>query len=70
MDCAEIVRDAAVAENTPMVIVRNAQARVTHEAAICSASKKELEKLMARGLGEDTAVDVIIRGMLGGAGKL
>ena len=66
MDCAEIVRDAAVAENAPTVIVRNAQARVTHEAAIGSVSKKELETLMARGLDEDTAVDVIIRGMLGG----
>jgi hypothetical protein len=66
MDCAEIVRDAAVAENTPRVVVRNDQARVTHEAAIGTVNKKELETLMARGLDEDAAVDVIIRGMLGG----
>jgi hypothetical protein len=37
---------------------------VTHEAAIGSVDKKELETLMARGLDEEQAVDVIIRGML------
>jgi Fe-S cluster assembly scaffold protein SufB len=44
--------------------VRDDQARVTHEAAIGSVSKKELETLMARGLDEEEAVDIIIRGML------
>jgi Fe-S cluster assembly scaffold protein SufB len=65
MDCTEIVRGNAVAQNVPVVVVRNDQARVTHEAAIGSVSKKELETLMARGLDEDEAVDIIIRGMLG-----
>ena len=65
MDCTEIVRGDAVARNVPVVIVRDDQARVTHEAAIGSVSKKELETLMARGLDEDAAVDIIIRGMLG-----
>jgi Fe-S cluster assembly scaffold protein SufB len=65
MDCTEIVRGNAVAQNVPIVIVRNDQARVTHEAAIGSVGKKELETLMARGLDEDEAVDIIIRGMLG-----
>jgi len=64
MDCTEIVRGQAVARNTPIVIVRNDQARVTHEAAIGSVSRKELETLMARGLSEDDAVDIIIRGIL------
>ena len=64
MDCTEIVRGAAVARNTPAVVVRDDQARVTHEAAIGSVSKKELETLMARGLTEEDAVDIIIRGML------
>ncbi|MBC7228596.1 MAG: SufD family Fe-S cluster assembly protein [Thermoflexales bacterium] len=64
MDCTEIVRGEAVARNTPIVIVRNDQARVTHEAAIGSVSRKELETLMARGLSEEEAVDIIIRGML------
>jgi len=64
VDCVEIVRDGAVAKAIPVVRVRDDRARVTHEAAIGSVAKKELETLMARGLDEDTAVDVIIRGML------
>jgi len=64
MDCTEIVRDQAEAKNMPLVVVRDDRARVTHEAAIGTVSRKELETLMARGLDEETAVDVIIRGML------
>jgi Fe-S cluster assembly scaffold protein SufB len=64
MDCTEIVRGEAVARNVPVVVVRDDRARVTHEAAIGSVSRKELETLMARGLDEEDAVDIIIRGML------
>ena len=64
MDCTEIVRDQAVAKNMPLVIVRDDRAQVTHEAAIGTVNRKELEALMARGLSEDEAVDLIIRGML------
>lgn len=66
MDCTEIVRDQATAENIPQVVVRNDQAQVTHEAAIGTVNRKELETLLARGLDEDAAVDAIIRGMLAG----
>jgi hypothetical protein len=65
MDCTEIVRGEAVARNIPIVVVRDDRARVTHEAAIGSVSRRELETLMARGLDEEDAVDIIIRGMLG-----
>jgi Fe-S cluster assembly scaffold protein SufB len=44
--------------------VRDDRARVTHEAAIGSVGRQELETLMARGLDEEEAVDIIIRGML------
>ena len=64
MDCTEIVRGDAIARNMPVVLVRNDRAQVTHEASIGAVNHKELETLMARGLDEDTAVDVIIRGML------
>ncbi len=64
MDCTEIVRDQALAKNMPLVVVRDDRAHVTHEAAIGSVNRKELETLMARGLDEETAVDVIVRGML------
>ncbi len=64
MDCTEIVRDTAWASNNPQVVVRNSQAQVTHEAAIGTVNRKELESVMARGLDEDEAVDLIIRGMI------
>jgi Fe-S cluster assembly scaffold protein SufB len=64
MDCTEIVRGQAEARNTPLVIVRDDQAQVTHEAAIGTVNRKELESLLARGLDEDEAVDLIIRGMI------
>ncbi|MFW6135814.1 MAG: SufD family Fe-S cluster assembly protein [Chloroflexota bacterium] len=66
MDCTEIVRGSAEARNVPVVVVRDDRARVTHEAAIGSVGRTELETLMARGLTEEEAVDVIIRGMLRG----
>ena len=64
MDCTEVVRDHGTASNLPHVVVRNDRAHVTHEAAIGSVNRRELETLMARGLDEDAAVDVIVRGML------
>ena len=41
------------------------QAHVTHEAAIGSVdSRQQLQTLMARGLSEEEAVDLIIQGLL------
>jgi len=65
VDCVEIVRDQATASAVPIVRVTDDRAQVTHEAAIGTVDKKELETLMSRGLDEDQAVDVIVRGMLG-----
>jgi uncharacterized protein len=64
MDCAEIIRDRATATNTPVVVVQHEGAQVTHEAAIGRVDQRQLETLMARGLDEDEATDVIIRGLL------
>jgi Fe-S cluster assembly scaffold protein SufB len=44
--------------------VNDDRAKLTHEAAIGSVDKKQVETLMARGLTEDEAVDVVVRGML------
>lgn len=64
-DCEEIIQgEGAVAESTPAISVRNHLAKVTHEASIGRIDKKELETLMARGLTEDEAVDVIVEGIL------
>lgn len=67
VDCKEIVQDRAVAKAVPIVEVNHPKAHVTHEAAIGSVDSKQLETLMARGLNEDEAVDLIIQGLLGGA---
>jgi hypothetical protein len=64
IDCIEIVRDRAIANAIPVVRVTDPQAQVTHEAAIGTVNRKELETLMARGLDEGAAVDTIVRGML------
>jgi Fe-S cluster assembly scaffold protein SufB len=64
IDCLEVVRDRAKASATPIVRVTHPAAKVTHEAAIGSVDRKQLETLMARGLGPEQAVDLIVRGML------
>ncbi len=65
VDCVEIVRDQALAYAAPIVVVTDARAQITHEAAIGTVGKKELETLMSRGVEEEEAVDIIVRGMLG-----
>ena len=64
VDCKEIVRDRAVAKAIPVVDVQHPKAHVTHEASIGSVDSQQLETLMARGLTEDEATDLIIEGLL------
>jgi len=64
VDCREIVRDGATARAVPVVEVTHPLAHVTHEAALGSVDSKQLETLMARGLTEDEATDMIIAGLL------
>ncbi len=64
VDCMEIVKDHAVAKAIPMVQVNNPLAKVTHEAAIGSVDKRQMETLMAHGLSPEEAVDVIVKGVL------
>ena len=65
VDCIELVNGTeAVARAIPIVSVTNDKAKVTHEAAIGSIDKKQVETLMARGLDESEAVDVIVKGIL------
>jgi len=66
VDCIEIVNgEGVIARAIPVVYVKDKQAKVTHEAAIGSIDKKQMQTLMARGLNEEEAVDVIVRGILG-----
>jgi len=64
VDCLEIVKDSAVGKAIPIVKVSHPLAKVTHEAAIGSVDKRQLETLMAHGLTQEEAVDVIVRGVL------
>jgi uncharacterized protein len=64
VDCKEIVQDEAVAKAVPVVQVNHPKAHVTHEAAIGSVDSKQLQTLMARGIDEDDAVELIIQGLL------
>lgn len=64
VDCTEILMDEAVARAIPLVEVRHPRAQVTHEAALGSVDRKQLQTLMSRGLDEKEAQEVIIRGLL------
>jgi Fe-S cluster assembly scaffold protein SufB len=64
VDCREIIKDRAIGRAIPIVLVTNPLAKVTHEAAIGTVDKKELETLMARGLDPEQATELIVSGML------
>ena len=64
MDCMEIVKDRARAQSLPIVKVSHPLAKITHEAAIGTVDKKQMETLMAHGLTPEKAVDIIVSGML------
>ncbi len=64
VDCMELLQDRAVARAVPMVSVTNPLAKVTHEAAIGTVDRRQMETLMAHGLSPDEAVDVIVKGIL------
>ncbi len=65
IDCMEIVQGKkALASAVPKLQVVDETAKLTHEAAIGSVDKRQVETLMARGLSEQEAVDVIVMGLL------
>jgi len=64
VDCIEVIQGNAQAKAIPIVNVTNEFARVTHEASIGRVDKKQVETLMARGLEEEKAIDVVVSGLL------
>ncbi len=64
VDCTEIVKDQGRARAIPIIEVRDPTSHITHEAALGSVDSKELQTLMAKGLTEDEATDIIIQGIL------
>ena len=64
MDCMEIIKDKAIGQSTPIVKVSHPLAKITHEAAIGTVDKLQLETLIAHGLSPEQAVDIIVLGLL------
>ncbi|MDZ7860045.1 MAG: SufD family Fe-S cluster assembly protein [Candidatus Krumholzibacteriota bacterium] len=64
VDCKEIVQDDGIVSAIPIVKVNHPKAHITHEASLGSVDSKQLQTLMARGLTEDRATDMIIQGLL------
>ena len=64
VDCKEIIKDDAMVSAVPIVEVNNPKAHITHEASLGSVDSKQLQTLMARGLNEEDATDLIINGLL------
>jgi Fe-S cluster assembly scaffold protein SufB len=64
VDCLEIIQGKAQAKAIPIVNVTHELARVTHEAAIGRVDKKQIQTLMARGLKEEEAIDLVVKGIL------
>ena len=60
----EIIKDNGVVSAIPVVEVNHPKAHITHEAALGSVDSKQLQTLMARGLNENRATDLIIQGLL------
>jgi Fe-S cluster assembly scaffold protein SufB len=48
----------------PELLCRNKDAQITHEASIGKVSDEQITYLRSRGLREDEAVDLIVRGFL------
>lgn len=64
VDCTEILREEGKVEAYPNVQVTHPKAHVTHEARLGGVDNKQLETLMARGLSEEDAEELIIQGLL------
>ncbi len=64
VDCTEILQGNGIVKAYPDVEVLHPKARVTHEAKLGGIENKQLETLMARGLTEKEAEEIIIEGLL------
>jgi Fe-S cluster assembly scaffold protein SufB len=64
VDCKEILHGRGKASAIPIVRVNDPRAHVTHEAAIGSVDSRQLQTLLARGLDEEAATEMIIQGLL------
>jgi len=65
ISCEEITKgEKVIVATTPILKITNDLAELTHEASIGRVSEKQLETLMAKGLTEEEATELIIKGLL------
>ena len=65
VECNEITKgDKVDVKTEPILKVVNDLAELTHEASIGRVNRRQLETLMAKGLTEDEATELIIKGIL------
>lgn len=64
VECDAIIMDNARIKSIPELLAENAEAVLTHEAAIGKIAGEQLIKLMSLGLTEKEAVDAILEGFL------
>ncbi len=64
VECHEIVKGNADVQTIPLLRVRNDKAELTHEASIGRINEAQLMQLMAKGLSEEEAAELIIKGLL------
>ncbi|WP_456366537.1 SufB/SufD family protein [Thermococcus sp.] len=65
VECHEVVKGEADVQTVPLLRVRNDKAELTHEASIGRINEAQLVQLMAKGLTEEEAAELIIKGLLG-----
>ncbi|MDX9710883.1 MAG: SufD family Fe-S cluster assembly protein, partial [Trichloromonas sp.] len=56
--------DSVEVGTMPELYVKNEKAELTHEASIGRVNVKQMETLMSKGLSEEEATDMIVKGML------
>lgn len=66
VECHEVVKGNADVQTIPLLRVRNDKAELTHEASIGRINEAQLVQLMAKGLTEEEAAELIIKGLLRG----
>jgi len=64
VECDAIIMDSARIQSIPELVAENAEAVLTHEAAIGKIAGEQLIKLMSLGMTEKDAIDTILEGFL------
>lgn len=68
LECKSIVlKDGGITESVPELVTSVQDVDMTHEAAVGRIAQEQIEYLMSRGLKEDDAISMIVRGFLTGS---